>query len=97
MYSEPSGVGNPPQYSRRIPVDFFVVQGTRRDPWVIPLAGGDPVPADQIGVTDWLFEEVLDDPTFNPCTDQVHIDGGWGDPILDPDGWDRVCGGIRQT
>jgi hypothetical protein len=95
MYSEPSGVENPPQHSRRIPVDFFVVNGTDRTPWVVPIGGGDPVPAEQIGVTDWAFEEVLNDPDFIECTDQNHTSGEWGPPILDPDGWDRVCGGIR--
>lgn len=95
IYHEPSGIANPPQYSRRVPVDFFVVNGNSRTPWVVPLSGGDAVPAEQIGVTDWGYEEVLDDPTFNPCTDQNHTDLGLGPPILDPDGWDRVCGGLR--
>jgi len=96
MYREPSSVPNPEWYARRVPVDFFVVHGTDRDPWVVPLAGGEPVAADQVGITDWVYEEVLDDPTFIACTDENHVLGGWGEPILDPDGWDRVCGGIRS-
>ena len=96
MYAEPSGVVNPGLYSRRIPVDFFVITGPNRVPWVVPLSGGDPVPAGQVGITDWAYEEVLEDPQFIACTDEDHALAEIGPPILDPDGWDRVCGGIRS-
>jgi len=94
MYSRPSGVENPSQYSPRLPVDHFVVNG-ERVPMVVPVGGGAAVPAAEAGAVDWTYEEILVDADFIACTDANHTAGGWGPPQLDPDGWDIVCGGLR--
>lgn len=94
MYSSPSGIENPPQYSRRLPVDHFIVNGVPVA-MVVPVGGGDPVAAAQAGAVDWTYEEILHDEDFIVCTDENHTAGGWGPPQLDPNNWDIVCGGLR--
>jgi hypothetical protein len=96
MYSRPSGVENPPQYSPRLPVDHFVVNG---EPvaMVVPVGGGAAVPAPEAGAVGWTYEEILTDTDFlHDCTDQKHVDMGVDAPQLDPDGWDIVCGALRE-
>jgi hypothetical protein len=94
LYSVDSGIENPPQYSRRLPVDHFVVNG-ERVPMVVPTAGGAAMPADQAGDTGWTYEEILTDADFIICTDFQHENDGWLPPQLDSNGFDLVCGGVR--